>query len=53
MAAIITDDFRKQNIENFFNDVFNAEGAGGEAYSQMCRHSPQAATAEDRASVGG
>jgi hypothetical protein len=32
MAAIITDDFRKQNIENFFNDVFNAEGAGGTDY---------------------
>ena len=32
MAAIITDDFRKNNIDRFFNDVFSAPGAGGKNY---------------------
>jgi len=32
MAAIITDDFRKNNIDRFFNDVFTAQGSGGKNY---------------------
>ena len=32
MAAIITDDFRKNNIERFFDDVFKTKAQGGTDY---------------------
>ena len=31
-TAIITDDFRKNNLDVFFSDVFNSPGAGGKNY---------------------
>lgn len=32
MAAIVTEDFRKNNIDRFFDDVFKTTASGGKNY---------------------